>query len=63
MTMTKYTRKELAANAAYIAKEIRKETGHPSKVKDWSIYIDGSNTCLAVLVACYDGIRQRNMAI
>ena len=61
--MTTYTRKDLNREAALIARDIRKETGRPTKVKDWSLYLDGPNTCLAVTVAAYDGLRQRNVAI
>jgi len=53
MHMTQYTREELNREASLAAKEIRKETGHPAKVKGWSICLDGSNTCLKVLVLAY----------
>lgn len=63
--MTKYSRKDLDREARLVARDIRLETHHPAKVKDWSLYLDlnGTNTCLAVVVACYDGERQRNVAI
>ena len=61
--MTKYTREELNRTAQDVAKDIRKETGHPAKVKDWSVYLNGNNSCIAVIVAAYDGLRQRNCAI
>jgi len=49
--------------AAHMARDVRKETGHPARVADWTIYIDAANTCIAVTIAAYDGLRQRNCAI
>lgn len=61
--MTKYSKEQLNREATLAAKEIRKETGHPAKVKTWWVYLDSNNTSLAVIVTCYDGLRQRNVAI
>lgn len=62
----KYTRKDIEREARAVARDIRKETGHPAKFVDWKIIVPESPTeclTLAVTVQCYDGFRQRNVAI
>ena len=61
--MTEYTKAKIGKMAAQEAAFLRRETGHPAKVKNWIIKISGNNVSLAVIIQAYDGLRQRNVAI
>ena len=64
--MTTYTRSELDREARLVVKQVRKETGHPARLVEWTIMVGTNGSCdptLAVTIAAYDGLRQRNIAI
>ena len=61
--MTKYTKSDLDREARLIARDIRKETGYAASVDHWTLYLEGNQASLAVIINCYDGQRQRNVAI
>ena len=62
---SRYTRNQLDKEARYLARLTRKETGKPAKVNHWFISIGGhaGEVSLCVVIDCYDGQRQKNMAI
>uniref|UniRef100_A0A6M3K1U9 Uncharacterized protein n=1 Tax=viral metagenome TaxID=1070528 RepID=A0A6M3K1U9_9ZZZZ len=62
--MTEYTKTDLDKEARGVAKRMKMETGKPAKLINWSLMINNlAGITLRVTVACYDGLRQRNVAI
>jgi len=62
--MTEYTKADLDGEARGVAKRMREETGKPTQLVNWSLMINNlAGITLKVTVACYDGLRQRNVAI
>ena len=62
--MIEYTKKDLDREARLAAKRVRIETNKPAKMVDWKVMIDNlQGITIAVTIAAYDGMRQRNIAI
>jgi alkylhydroperoxidase family enzyme len=63
-----YTREDLDKAARRVAADIRKETGEKARFRSWSIracaHFDESVYIeLTVLIAAYDGMRQRTITL
>ena len=62
--MLEYTKKDLDREARLAAKRVRLDTNRPAKMVDWKIMVDNlQGITIAVTIAAYDGMRQRNVAI
>jgi hypothetical protein len=48
-----------------IVNEVKLQTGHPAKLKDWKIVVNvsTSNVFIVVTIQAYDGLRQRSTVL
>jgi hypothetical protein len=61
--VTRYTDKTIRKLAIMEVVDMRHCTGHPAKLDHWELIVGRDVLTLAVIIQCYDGLRQRNIAI